>query len=156
MLPGVQAAPAQNSLMLQLWDWLRQDQSRRPQGFQLVLAIPMPGGMGQMGGMTMHEHMRHMQEMMQGQAGVAPSYQTGQVVVPTHPHMPEHVNREARVVGIVRNQPFYLADFGDGTPHRWYAQEELQPAPPGTQPDQEVSGSTAGSLEGSMPGENQP
>lgn len=105
---------------MQQWDPYRL--MLRVSGIMPQAAIP-PGPMMSMG-------------MLPGWSPVP--FRLGDMVVPAHVHMPEHAGRAARVVQVVWNQPCYAVDFGTGEPHRWYAHEELMPAP-GTQPGQQVS-----------------
>lgn len=79
----------------------------------------------------------HWLQMAQsGQGPVSPAYSPGDMVIPLTAHMPEHAGKTARVVQVVQNQPFYVLDFGGGHPHRWYAEDELRPAPTGASPGQ--------------------
>lgn len=58
-----------------------------------------------------------------------PRFLPGDVVLPRVAHLPEHAGKDARVLLVVYDRPFYVLDFGDGHPHRWYAEDELMPAP---------------------------
>lgn len=54
-----------------------------------------------------------------------PEYKARDKVTPLVGHMPDQKGRTA-TIALVRNGPYYALDFGDGEPHKWYAEDELR------------------------------